>query len=259
MSGISLCLSRPCAVGCQTPHYDGMVEINVIYGSLQRDGQRAYPVDPGNKGDSLHPGRREPWSRLSQTGSEGQAHDRTPNRGRPVERSAAAGAAARAITPNGRAGRHPFSPGPPELSDDDAPQADLWQTLYVLIVNEWAQTLAGPFDWANWPLDRYVFGERFHEQLEDRKNLENAAWVCAMIACGLAQEFPELDVQPRPLQPDGGQLAHADGAEGCRCRIVSGRGTGSCLDFRYLSSGIIEFESFTTLHLVRRETKADAE
>jgi hypothetical protein len=233
-----------------------MVEINVIYGSLQRDDQRAYPVDPGNEGDALHPGRREPRSRLSQTRSEGQAHGRTPNRGRPIERSTAAGAAARASTPLRWAGRHPFSPGPPESPDDDAPEANLWQTLYVLIVNQWAQTLAGPFDWANWPLDRYVFGERFHEQLDDPKNLENAAWVCAMIACGLAQEFRELDVQPRQVQPDKKQLA---GADGYRCRIISGRGTGSCLDFCYLPSGIIEFESFTTLHLVRRPTKIEAE
>jgi hypothetical protein len=236
-----------------------MVEINVIYGSLQRDDQRAGPVDPGNKGDSLHPGRREPRSHLSQARSEGQAHDRTPYRGRPIERSTAADAAARAMTPQGRAGRNPFSPGPPESSENDAPQADLWQTLYVLIVNQWAQTLAGPFDWANWPLDRYVFGERFHEQLEDRNNLENAAWVCAMIACGLAQEFRELDVQPRLAQSDERQLTRTDGAESYRCRIVSGRGTGSCLDFSYLPSGIIEFESFTTLHLVRRATNADAD
>jgi hypothetical protein len=44
-------------------------------------------------------------------------------------------------------------------------RADPSQTLYVRIVQEWAATLTGPFDWADWPLDHYVFGEAFTSPL----------------------------------------------------------------------------------------------
>ena len=157
-----------------------------------------------------------------------------------------------AKTTDGRAGRNPFSPGPPRPTGKHSATApaDLQQTLDVRIVQEWARTLTDSFDWADWPLDHYVFGEAFHEPLGHQRNLDNAAWACAMVACGLAHEFPELDVQPR-LEPSGGQFAREDGAEGYRCTILSGRGAGSRLDFWRLPSGVIEFATFTAMRLVR--------
>jgi hypothetical protein len=155
-------------------------------------------------------------------------------------------APARATPPQERAGRYPFSSGPLLRAP-----ADLSQALYVRIVQEWAATLSGPFDWADWPLDHYVFSEAFHESLEHQRDLDDAAWACAMVACGLAHEFPEMDVQPR-LRPDGAQFARDDGAEGYRCTIIiTGRGAGSRVNFWRLSSGVIEFESFTAMRLVR--------
>lgn len=155
----------------------------------------------------------------------------------------------------GRA-RYPFSPGPPQPTDEDASAetAGLSPTLDVKIVQAWVQTLTGLFDWANWPLDRYVFGEAFHEPLDRPENIDHAAWVCAMVACGLAHELEELEVAPRPVGPNGGR---EDGAEGYRCTIVSGRGAGSRLDYWRLPSGIIEFDSFTAMRLVCSPTKTD--
>jgi hypothetical protein len=164
-------------------------------------------------------------------------------------------ATARAMIPDGRAGRDPFSSGPPRLINEHAATAptELQQTLYVRIVQAWTATLIGPFDWAEWPLDHFVFSEAFHEPLEHQRNFDHAAWVCAMVACGLAREFAELEVQPRPA-PGGGEFVREDGAEGYRCTIVSGRGAGSRLEFWRLPSGVIEFASFTAMRLVRSST-----
>ena len=154
------------------------------------------------------------------------------------------------MIPDGRAGRYPFSPGPPSPSADQAmAPVRLPQTLHVLIVQQWTETLTGPFDWADWPLDQYVFREAFYERLELR-NLNDVAWVCAMVACRLAPELCTLDVQPRPAAP-GGQLEREDGAKGYRCTIVAGRSAGSRLDLRRLPSGVIEFETFTAARAAR--------
>ena len=123
--------------------------------------------------------------------------------------------------------------------------------LYVTIVQEWVQTLTGPFDWADWPLDRYIFGEAFHQHLERTRDLDDAAWICAMVACGLAHEFCELELKPRAAGPGGGLLVREDGATGYRCTIVSGRGAGSRLDFWRLPPGVIEFATFTAMRPVR--------
>jgi hypothetical protein len=162
-------------------------------------------------------------------------------------------ATARAFMPDGRAGRHPFASGPPQPTREPAETTptDLQQTLYVMIVQEWVQTLTGPFDWGGWPLDRYVFSETFHQPLDRQENLDNAAWVCAMVACGLAHEFAELEDRPRPAGVGDGQLVREDRAKGYRCTIISGRGAGSRLDYWRLPSGVIEFNAFTTMRLVR--------
>lgn len=77
-----------------------------------------------------------------------------------------------------------------------------------------------------------------------------------MVACGLAHE---LDLQPRSADRGEGQLVRADGAQGYRCRVVSGRGVGCCLDFWRLPSGVTEFDSFTAaIRLVRPANNPDA-
>jgi hypothetical protein len=163
--------------------------------------------------------------------------------------------------PERRAGRNPFSPGPPQEAAEQAPEAwptDLPSTLYVLIVQQWVQTLTGPFDWANWPLGHYIFSDAFLGNLERQADLDDVAWVCAMVACGLAHEFAELGLEPRRGGPGNEQLVRSDDAEGYRCSILSGRGAGSRLDFWMVPSGVIEFDVFTAMRLVRG-AKTDTE
>jgi len=118
--------------------------------------------------------------------------------------------------------------------------------LPVKIVQEWIQTLTDPFDWGEWPLGRYLFGEAFHRHLDNPQSLDNIAWVCAMVACGLAHESPKLKLHPRPVDMAvDGHLVRGDDTELYRCTILSGLGRGSRLDFCRLPSGVLEFETFT--------------
>lgn len=171
----------------------------------------------------------------------------------------AAGTAAQPMIPHGRAGRvHPFSPGPPPPGETDAPGPSLLQeALCLVITQQWTQTLTGPYDWGDWPLGRYVFGDEFLRDLRGPNDIENAAWVCAMVACGLAHEFVELEDQPRTAGPGDGQCVRADGAMAYRCTIVSGRGAGSHLDYWRLPSGVFEFASFTAIRLLRSPPRTD--
>ena len=134
---------------------------------------------------------------------------------------------------------------------------DLPQTLYVLIVQQWVQTLTGPYDWGGWPLTHYTFSDAFLGKLEHLADLDNIAWICAMVACGLAHEFVELDVEPRAAVSGAGELVRDDGAKGYRCIILTGRGAGSRLDYWRLPSGVIEFDDFSALRLIRTEPKPE--
>ena len=177
------------------------------------------------------------------------------------KRSTAAETVAQARMPDRRAGRYPFSPGPPLGAAKRVPkgrQTDLPRALDTLIVQRWVQTLTGPFDWANWPLGHYIFSDAFLLNLERQANLDDAAWVCAMVACGLAHEFEELELEPRRRGLGDEQLVRSDGAEGYRCSILSGHGAGSRLDFWRLPSGVIEFDVFMVIRLVRG-AKTDTE
>lgn len=131
----------------------------------------------------------------------------------------------------------------------------------MLIVQQWASILTGPFDWADWPLGPYFFSEAFLDDLVGQADLENAAWVCAMIACGLAYQLSELELEPRPAGLDGGQPVREEEeeAECRRCRVVSGCGIGSYLDYRRLLSGVFEFAGFTAVRLVRPSTGCSSE
>jgi hypothetical protein len=72
-----------------------------------------------------------------------------------------------------------------------------------------------------------------------------------MVAYGLAQEFCELELEPRSAGQGDRKLVRGDGAEGYRCTIVAGQGRGSRLDFWRLPSGVVEFAIFTAIRLVR--------
>lgn len=127
----------------------------------------------------------------------------------------------------------------------------LQSTLYVLVAQQWVRTLTGPYDWENWPLAPYVFSEMFLRNLEHQDNLEEVAWICAMIACGLPSEFRELMQRARSNRLSGTQLTRDDGAKGWRCTLTPEIGAGAQLDFWTTLSGVIEFDAFTRLSLVR--------
>src|ERR1700723_878483 len=103
--------------------------------------------------------------------------------------STAAEPVAEARNSSRRAGCNPFSSGSPlGLAAKEEPEdesADLLSTLYLLIVQQWVQTLSGPYDWGSWPLGRYVFSETFLRKLEGQADLDDVTWICAMVACGL--------------------------------------------------------------------------
>jgi hypothetical protein len=94
------------------------------------------------------------------------------------KRSTAADAVTRAMIPNnGRAGLYPFLPGPPPAPRQHTPHgplADLGQRVHFAIVQQWVQTLTGPFDRANSPLGDCVFGDTFLVGLEHQADLESA-------------------------------------------------------------------------------------
>ena len=226
---------------------------------LQRDPRRGGPIQGGLSGGKSAPLNRtvgrDPLTSPPDVGAGSlKTRGRGAKTGRLVNAPSDDGASNATAIPNGRVGFYPFLPDPPlgeTIEHAATVRTGVQQTLHAQIVREWAATLTGPFDWGDWPLAHYVFGEAFHMPLEHQWDLDNAAWVCAMVACGLVHEFPELDVQPSSAGSGGHQLAREDGGRGYRCTIVSGRGAGSRLEYWRLPSGVIEFMTFTAIRLVR--------
>jgi hypothetical protein len=129
--------------------------------------------------------------------------------------------------------------------------------LYIMIVQQWVNTLTDPYDRARWPLASYIFSETFLRNLDRQTDLGDIAWICAMVASGLASEFPKLTQRARSSGPRA-QLTRADGAKGWRCTLSSESGANGQLDFWTTLSGIIEFDVFTKLRLVRPNIGKDA-
>ena len=61
-------------------------------------------------------------------------------------------------------------------------------------------------------------------------DLDDVAWVCSMVACGLACEFRELDTQPS-LDRAGAQRVRRDGVEGWCCTLASESGATVQVEF----------------------------
>ncbi len=136
----------------------------------------------------------------------------------------------------GRA-RSPFSPGPPPPDENGAVgPPDLQQMLSVLIVRQWAETLTGEFDWGDWPLVRYCFSDAFLGELERQADLDTVAWVCAMVACGLADEFVEMDLQRRTHRSSGAGLVRHDCGAGLS--LLDPIGTRRRLASRFLALAV---------------------
>ncbi len=127
---------------------------------------------------------------------------------------------------------------------------ELSDRLYELIVAHWASTLEDPFDWAEYPLAYYTLSEPFLQVLADMRwvGLNQVARVCAMIACGLAGECEELDLQPAPRVSagDGPGGAGASPAADTRlwwCVLRPATGCSARVGYWLHPDGRIEFDS----------------
>ena len=127
--------------------------------------------------------------------------------------------------------------------NEDAELPGLSEALQIAMIQKWTETLQESFDWGEWPLVSYALSEDFLRSLKGRAGLDDVAWTCAMIACGLAKECKELAVE-RLAGPGGRQLIQEDDAIGWRCAFTRNTGTAH-LDFWTYPSGSIEFSSFT--------------
>lgn len=118
----------------------------------------------------------------------------------------------------------------------DRALSDAWLTERIKDIHEHARGVYGS--------RRHTLGEDFLRSLEDYVELDDVAWACAMVACGLAEGFKELTVKRRMSGPDNRQLTRADDALGWRCTLTR-KTTPVYIDFWTCPSGTIEFASFS--------------
>jgi hypothetical protein len=124
---------------------------------------------------------------------------------------------------------------------------DFQGELHVLVCREWAGAL-GTTDRAASPLDGYRFGPEFLAGITERRvdvPLERIAWVCAMVACGLAGQLAGLDLHPMREGSGGNdpQRVRSDGARAWRCNLRRSSPGGPRLHYWVLTDGTIEFAS----------------
>jgi hypothetical protein len=122
---------------------------------------------------------------------------------------------------------------------------ELGEELHVSIVKQWVQTLKGPYDWGEWPIQRYVVSDKFLRSLAGQ-SLDEVAWVCAMVASGLPRGSDTLAVERRVSETGSRTLVRADGAEGWSCTQSREGRAPVLLDFWVLESGVIEFDAFSS-------------
>jgi hypothetical protein len=117
--------------------------------------------------------------------------------------------------------------------------------LYVLIVEKWVETFAGPHDWSDNPLASFVFSEQFLRALDepDRLPLERIAWVCAMVAYGKARALGGIDPHQLLTGAGGRQLVREDGAKGWRCNLKRDSPGDVRQHYWIHTSGKIEFNA----------------
>lgn len=124
-----------------------------------------------------------------------------------------------------------------------AGSGDLVGGLHILICREWVGALS-PVDRAVHPLGRYVFAREFVKDVERRSveiSVDRIAWVCAMVACGLAPGLHGVDPHPLLVGGGGAQLVREDQAKGWRCSLKRNAYGGPRLHYWVLVNGTIEF------------------
>ena len=137
----------------------------------------------------------------------------------------------------------PAQPEPAARVARAEPQ-NIEERLHTLISLQWAQALQRADHDAH-PLGRYLLGEEFLKGIVARNvdaPLERIAWVCAMVACGLAPAHNSLKPHPLLTGNAGTQLVRAcDGAKGWRCSLKRGTYGAPRLHYWILPDGTIEF------------------
>jgi hypothetical protein len=123
-----------------------------------------------------------------------------------------------------------------------AASLDSAQQMSMLICEQWVRHLPNPSDRAQRPLEGYTFNPGFLHTVEQASTpTERVAWVCAMVACGLAPQLNGLNPHPLLTGSGGRQIVRGDGARGWRCHLKYASG-GQRLHYWTHSSGLVEFE-----------------
>jgi hypothetical protein len=116
------------------------------------------------------------------------------------------------------------------------------ERMHMLICEEWLGALTASERCAH-PLGAYVLTPELLATIERQAELSQArlAWVCAMVACGLAPELEEI--APDPLLDGEGslQLERADGAKGWRCGLERNAKHAVRLHYWTRPDGTVEF------------------
>jgi hypothetical protein len=116
------------------------------------------------------------------------------------------------------------------------------ERMHMLICKEWLGALTASERRAH-PLGAYVLTLELLATIERQAELPQArlAWVCAMVACGLAPKLEEI--APDPLLDGEGslQLERADGAKGWRCGLERNATHAVRLHYWTRPDGIVEF------------------
>jgi len=120
---------------------------------------------------------------------------------------------------------------------------DLGGQLHMLICAAWTQALS-PADRAAQPLARYVLSEGLLASVSARRvdvPVSRIAWVCAMVACGLAPRLRGLEPHPLLTGNAGAQLVRRDDGKGWRCNLKRNASGGPRLHYWVLPDGRIDF------------------
>jgi hypothetical protein len=119
------------------------------------------------------------------------------------------------------------------------------EQLHLLIVEQWLESCDSSQERAQRPLARYTFSERFERALDrqPRPALEKLAWVCAIVASGVAAKSYGITPQPLLAGLGGAQIMRADGAKAWSCCLQRNIADGPLLHFWMHPSGLIEFEA----------------
>jgi hypothetical protein len=116
------------------------------------------------------------------------------------------------------------------------------ERLHTLISREWLGSLSAGERRAH-PLGAYVLTPELVATIEGQPDLpeDRLAWVCAMVACGLACGLSEIAPDPQISAPLATQLERADGAKAWCCRLEQNAAGMPLLHYWMRADRTVEF------------------